>query len=84
MIWVIGWLIGSLLSWVCFLKVSKVKLGQTNFSCGDLMFYGILSLLAGPLGMGSALLIWVIEELSDKKYESAKCKNLAKWISGKI
>lgn len=84
MIWVFGWFVGSFVSWLCFLKVSKSVLGQQSFDCGDLAFYALLSVLSGPMGIGASGIICLIEHISSRKYSSGKCKKLVEWVSKNI
>lgn len=84
MYFVLFWLLGGFIGFICMLKLSKSRCGVGNFSCSDIVCYSFLSLLGGPLTIISAGSVWFIENLSKLDNSSGWCKKLTTFINKHI
>lgn len=84
MYFILFWLFGSFIGFVCLLKVIKSVCGVGNFECSDIVFYGFLSLLGGPATIVTTGFVWLIENLPKMNTSSGWCNKLTTFINKHI
>ena len=81
MYFILFWLLGSFIGFICLLKLVKSSIGDSNFECSDIVFFGFISLLGGPATIVTTGLVWIIKDLPKIDNSSGWCKKLTTFIN---
>lgn len=77
-LFVLGWAACSILTFILLIKSFKMIFDEVD--CGDIIFAAFVSLL-GYLGFCAALVVYFLESVDNKEFNSPLCEKFTNWVN---